>query len=97
MRHPLFPDVPTVSEAAIPGFETGTYWGLVAPTATPGPVLTKLRETTQRFFNSTAERERLTQAGFLPIAGDATVFDRTKVEESAKWGKLIRDRNIKVT
>jgi tripartite-type tricarboxylate transporter receptor subunit TctC len=96
-RHPLFPDVPTVSEAAIPGFETGTYWGLVAPAATPAPVLTKLRETTQRFFNSTAERERLTQAGFLPIAGDAAVFDRLKAEESAKWGKLIRDRNIRVT
>jgi tripartite-type tricarboxylate transporter receptor subunit TctC len=96
-RHPLFPDVPTVSEAAIPGFETGTYWGLVAPAATPAPVLTKLRETTQRFFNSTGERERLTQAGFLPIAGDAAVFDRLKAEESAKWGKLIRDRNIRVT
>jgi tripartite-type tricarboxylate transporter receptor subunit TctC len=96
-RHPLFPDVPTVSESAIPGFETGTYWGLVAPAATPAPVLTKLRETTQRFFNTTAERERLTQAGFLPIAGDAAVFDRLKAEESAKWGKLIRDRNIRVT
>ena len=70
---------------------------MVAPAATPAPVLTKLRETTQRFFNSTGERERLTQAGFLPIAGDAAVFDRLKAEESAKWGKLIRDRNIRVT
>ena len=96
-RHPLFPDVPTVAEAAIPGFETGTYWGLVAPTATPAPVLAKLREGTQRFFNSPAERERLTQAGFLPIAGDAAVFDRLKAAESAKWEKLIKDRNIRVT
>ncbi|WP_158292230.1 Bug family tripartite tricarboxylate transporter substrate binding protein [Paracraurococcus ruber] len=96
-RHPLFPDVPTVSEAGIPGFETGTYWGLVAPAATPAPVLARLRETTQRYFASAAERERLTQAGFLPIAGDTAAFDRIKAEESAKWGRLIRDRNIKVT
>jgi len=96
-RHPLFPDVPTVSEAAIPGFETATYWGLVAPAATPAPVLTKLREGTQRFFNTPAERERLTQAGFLPIAGDAAMFDRLRAEETAKWGPLIRDRNIRAT
>ncbi len=96
-RHPLFPDVPTVSEAAIPGFETATYWGLVAPTATPEPILTKLRTGTQRFFNTAAERERLTQAGFLPMGADAEIFNRIKAQESAKWGPLIRDRGIRVS
>ena len=96
-RHPLFPDVPTVAEAAIPGFETATYWGLVAPAATPAPVVERLRAATLRFVNSDAERRRLLQAGFLPIAGDAAVFQRNKAEELAKWGPLIRDRNIRVT
>ena len=96
-RNPLFPDVPTVAESGLPGFETGTYWGLVAPAATPAPVLAKLREATQRFFASAPERERLTQAGFVPIAGDAAAFDRIKAEESAKWGRLIKERGIKVT
>ena len=94
-RHPLFPDVPTVSKAAIPGFKTATYWGLVAPIASPEPILTKLRQNTRRFFATEPERERLTQAGFLPMAGDAAAFDRIRAQETAKWGPLIRDRNIR--
>lgn len=96
-RHPLFPEVPTVAEAGVPGFQSATYWGLVAPAGTPAPVLERLRAATLRFVNTPAERERLTQAGFLPIGGDAAAFERLKAEESAKWGPLIRDRKISVT
>jgi len=96
-RHPLFPDVPTVAEAGIPGFETATYWGLVAPAGVPAPVLERLRAATMRHVASPAERARLTAAGFLPVAGDAAAFERNKAEEVAKWGPLIRNRNIRVT
>jgi len=96
-RHPLFPEVPTVAEAGIPGFETATYWGLVAPAAIPAPVLERLRAATMRHVTSAAERERLVKAGFLPVAGDAAAFERNKAEEIAKWGPLIRARNIRVT
>ncbi|MFC7734315.1 Bug family tripartite tricarboxylate transporter substrate binding protein [Roseomonas sp. GCM10028921] len=96
-RHPLFPDVPTVAEAGLPGFQTATYWGLVAPAGTPATTLERLRSTSMRYASSRAERERLIQAGFLPVAGDAAAFDRQKAEESAKWGPLIHARNIRVT
>ncbi|MCR0980458.1 Bug family tripartite tricarboxylate transporter substrate binding protein [Roseomonas populi] len=96
-RHPLFPDVPTVGEAGIPGFETATYWGLVAPAGVPTPVLERLRAACLRHVASAEERARLIQAGFLPVAGDAAAFERNKAEESAKWGPLIRSRNIRVT
>ena len=96
-RHPLFPDVPTVAEAGLPGFQSATYWGLVAPAGVPAPVLERLRAFALKFANSPPERQRLIQAGIAADRHEAAAFERQKAEDSAKWGPLIRDRNIRVT
>jgi tripartite-type tricarboxylate transporter receptor subunit TctC len=96
-RHPLFPAIPTIEEAGVPGFESATYWAIQAPAGVPPAVLAKIAEAVLRWNRQAAIQAMLTQAGFLPIAADAEAFRRHKAEDSAKWGRLIRDRGIRIS
>lgn len=96
-RHPLFPEIPTIEEAGVPGFESATFWAVQAPAGVPPAVLAKVSEAVLRWNRQEATRAMLTNAGFLPIAGDPAAFLRHKAEDSAKWGRLIRERGIRIS
>ncbi|MCO6418539.1 tripartite tricarboxylate transporter substrate binding protein [Siccirubricoccus sp. KC 17139] len=95
-RHPLLPDIPTIEEAGVPGFESATYWAMVAPAGVPAPVQARLAEELLRWMALPATQERLTQAGFLPIGGGPAALARHMTEDTAKWGEIIRARGIRI-
>jgi tripartite-type tricarboxylate transporter receptor subunit TctC len=95
-RHPLLPEVPTIDEAGVAGFESATYWAMVAPAGVPQPILAKLTDAVLRYLRLPATQAQLTNAGFLPIGGDGAAFTRHQAEDSAKWGEIIRTRGIRI-
>ena len=68
-----------------------------AQAGVPPAVLAKTSEMVLRWNRLETTRAMLTQAGFLPIAGDAAAFLRHKAEDSGKWGRLVRERGIRIS
>jgi tripartite-type tricarboxylate transporter receptor subunit TctC len=96
-RLPQYPDVPTLQESGLPGYEAGSWYGLAAPKGTPRDVIAKLNAQTQSIFNDPAFREKFLAPSFIfPIVSSPEDFAERIRRESAKWGKVIKDANIKV-
>jgi tripartite-type tricarboxylate transporter receptor subunit TctC len=96
-RVPQYRDVPTLSESGLPGYEAGSWYGLAAPKGTPREVLAKLNSQTREIFNDPAFQARFLAPNFIfSIVSSPEVFAERIRTESAKWGKIIRDANIKV-
>ena len=96
-RIPQYPDVPTLAESGLPGYEAGSWYGLAAPKGTPREIATKLNAETQRIFNDPAFREKFLSPSFIfSVVSSPEEFAERIRTESAKWGKVIKDANIKV-
>jgi tripartite-type tricarboxylate transporter receptor subunit TctC len=96
-RIPEFPDVPTLAESGLPGYEAGSWYGLFAPKGTPRAIVDKLNAETQRIFNDAQFREKVLAPSFIySIVGSPQDFAARIRRDSEKWGKVIRDANIKV-
>jgi len=92
-----YPDVPTLAESGLPGYEAGSWYGLAAPKDTPRDVVVKLNAETQHIFADAAFREKfLTPSFIFPITSAPEAFAERIRAESAKWGKVIKDANIRV-
>ena len=96
-RLPQYPDVPTLAESGLPGYEAGSWYGLAAPKGTPPDVVAKLNAETQRIFNDPAFREKFLAPSFIfSVVSSPEEFAERIRTESAKWGKVIKDANVKV-
>src|SRR5712691_6307876 len=96
-RLPQYPDVPTLSESGLPGYEAGSWYGLAAPKGTPRDIVMKLNEETRRIFDDPAFQAKFLAPSFIfSIASPSEAFAERLHRESAKWEKVIRDANIKV-
>jgi tripartite-type tricarboxylate transporter receptor subunit TctC len=93
-RASAMPDVPTVAESGLAGFEASSWFGLVAPAKTPAPVLAKLQGEVASILQMPDVRKRLTELGAEPgtISGEA--FGTYLAEETAKWSKIIRASGV---
>ena len=92
-----FPDVPTIAESGLPGYEAASWYGLVAPHGTPRDIIDKLSAETQRIFGEAGFREKfLTPNMIFSIAGSPEEFAARIRTDYVKWGKVIRDANVKV-
>ena len=94
-RHPLLPDVPTTSEAGIPGIEVTSWNGLMVPSGTPRDILLKINAEVTRIAGTPDMKARIIELGFQPVAmsvSDTEYFVRADVE---RWAKVIRDAGIK--
>jgi tripartite-type tricarboxylate transporter receptor subunit TctC len=92
-----FPDVPTLAESGLPGYEAGSWYGLAAPAGTPRDVVMQLNGETQRIFNDPAFQEKfLTPSFIFPIVSSPEALAERIRVESAKWDKVIRAAGIKV-
>jgi tripartite-type tricarboxylate transporter receptor subunit TctC len=83
------PEVPTVAEAGLPGFEAVSWFGILAPANTPAPVVNKLNAS----INAALEgplRERLIEQGLMPLTMSPAQFARHIQDEIAKWGKIVK-------
>lgn len=89
------PDVPTVAELGHPGYRASTDFGLFAPAGTPEPILTALGEAARAIMLSDETKSKLAPLSIDPIGGTRDQFAPYAEAEIAKWGELIRKRNIK--
>jgi tripartite-type tricarboxylate transporter receptor subunit TctC len=94
-RSPQLPDVPTLSESGLPGFQVDAWCGMLAPAGTPGGIVLKLQKEISKVLHSTDVREKLTAAGFEPVGDSPDTFAALIRLELGKWSKLMQDAGIK--
>jgi tripartite-type tricarboxylate transporter receptor subunit TctC len=94
-RAAVLPGVPTVAESGYPGFESSVWYGFVAPAGLPQPLQAKLHDAVQKALASPEVREQLAAAGGVTLPGPAAQFDKLLKTDAARYGKLIREANIK--
>ena len=94
-RSPRLPDVPTVAEGGLKGYESSLAYGLVAPRGTPDAVIKSLGQAVAKATESPALREAFKAEGAEPLAGSAPDFQALMQTESDKWGRVIRQAGIK--
>ena len=95
-RLPLLPDVPTLAESGIPGYEANVWFGIIAPAGTPAPVVSMLNAEISRIIKRPDIQKRLTDMGLTPIDGSPVQFQKVIDEEKSKWGDVIRKSNLKL-
>jgi tripartite-type tricarboxylate transporter receptor subunit TctC len=93
-RIAILPDVPTVSEAGLPGYEASVWWGLVAPAKTPHEVIVKLNTEMNKAMADPTVRDRLTELGVVFSPGTPEQFGTFLKAEVDKWARVIKASNI---
>jgi len=89
-RSVLMPDVPTINEQGVRGFDVTGWNALMAPANTPAPIVRRLYEETARILNNTETKNFILSTGAEPIAMEPAQFGAYLREELAKWGKVVK-------
>jgi tripartite-type tricarboxylate transporter receptor subunit TctC len=89
-RSPGFPDLPTVAEAGVPGYDAGTWSGVIAPAGMPRPIVDKLNAAINRAIASPAFKQRFAAIGDEPAGGTPEEFADTIRKDSAKWAEVVK-------
>ena len=93
-RSANFPDVPTIAESGYPGFEASVWYGLVAPIATPKPIVNKLHDEVQKALQTKEVKDRMNAVGGEVVPGSAEMFANLIRSERTRYEKLVREANI---
>jgi len=93
-RHPMLPDVPTVAEAGVPGFDVVSWYGVCAPAAVPEPILDKLSADTIAALQSPEYRRRAAEQGIEPAPMTRAQYAAFLDAQSVKWTKAVRDAGL---
>jgi len=95
-RSPIAPELPTIAEQGLPGFEGITWYAIMAPAGTPEPVMASLRKAMSAALSDPAVVERVKKYGALAAYGGAEDYAKLLNDEFAKWQRVVKDGNIKV-
>jgi len=95
VRSTLLPEVPTIAEAALPGFEAVLRYGLVAPPGTPRPVIEKLNAALNTVLTSPDVRARLAIEGAEPLPSTPAVYAADIDREETQWSKVVKASGAK--
>ena len=95
-RSPVTPEVPTLSEAGVPGYEATIWLGLMAPAGTPRPILEKLNAEINKVVNAPEMKEAWAKQGAVPMAMTLEQFDKFLREDIVKWAKVVKLSGAKV-
>jgi len=95
-RSPAAPDVPTIAESGLPGFDHGPWNGLLAPAKTPRTVIAKLNALAVRIVHSPEVKKVLNHEGAEPVGNTPEEFTAVLKSETAKWAKVVKAAGIKV-
>ena len=87
------PQLPTVAESGLPGFEFAVWYGVLAPQGTPGPVVNSLHQAIARIMSAPETREKL-EDGMLPLSSKPEEFSGFLRQEIAKWGAIVKAAGI---
>lgn len=94
-RNPLLPDVPTIAEAALPGFEVLSWQGLFAPAGTPPVIVDRLYRATKAALESPDVKTFFADQGFLVGASTPAEFESFVQSEVARWSEIVRAGNVR--
>jgi tripartite-type tricarboxylate transporter receptor subunit TctC len=95
-RSRAVPDIPTIAEAGVPGYETGAWFGLVAPAKTPRDIVEKLSAETARILKLPDVNQKLLEQSAEPVGNTPQQFDAFIKSEIAKWAKVIKDAKVEL-
>jgi tripartite-type tricarboxylate transporter receptor subunit TctC len=95
-RSPIFPDLPSIAEAGVPGYETNSWGGLVVPAATPRAIVTKLNAEVNQALQSPTLKERYAQIEAEPVGGTPEQFAAFVKKETAKWAEVVKKSGAKL-
>jgi tripartite-type tricarboxylate transporter receptor subunit TctC len=93
-RSPSAPNIPTVAETALPGFDAETWFGIVAPPGTPQAIRDKLNAAARKALESDDTKKRYLDLGMVPRTSSPAEFDAYIKAEVAKWAQVIKDANV---
>jgi tripartite-type tricarboxylate transporter receptor subunit TctC len=96
VRSAAAPDIPTIAEAGLPGYECAISYGIFLPAATPKPLVDKLHAAIDATIRSPEIARKFVELGADPQFGTPAEFARYVADDLAKWGKLAREANLKI-
>ena len=94
MRSPALPDVPTVAESGLPGYEALSWFGVFTTGGTPKPIVDRLNKEFVAVIGKPAIQDRMRELGAEPVGSTPEAFGKLVSAEIEKWGKVIREANI---
>ena len=95
-RSDVLPDVPTMNEAGLPGYEATIWLGLMAPKGTPRAVVDRLNEAVSKIASQPEVKQFWLKQGAVPMVMSPEMFDKYARDDITKWAKVIKSANIKV-
>jgi tripartite-type tricarboxylate transporter receptor subunit TctC len=95
-RSDVFPDLPTVAEAALPGFEAVLHYGIVAPAGTPRPIVDKLNAALREALDAPDTKERMAKDGTEPLPSTPDEYAADIDREETKWSAIVKKSGAKV-
>jgi tripartite-type tricarboxylate transporter receptor subunit TctC len=95
-RSSVTPELPTLAEAGVPGYEAGLWLGLMAPAGTPRPVLEKLNGEVNKLLNSAEVKENWAKQGTTTMGMSIEQFDKFLRDEIVKWAKIVKLSGAKI-
>ena len=95
-RFSILPDIPTVTEGGVPGFDMSTWWGLVAPAAVSKDIIARLQAETVKVLREPGVKEKIAFAGADTVGNTAAEFAAYIRSERAKYARIVKDANIKI-
>jgi tripartite-type tricarboxylate transporter receptor subunit TctC len=95
-RTPLLPDVPTIAESGVPGYQAANWWGIAAPAGTPQPIVERLNREIGAVLDSDELKQQFDRDGANIVPMTPAEFTKFFQDELAKWGKVVKEANIKV-
>jgi len=94
-RAPALPDVPTISESGLPGFEASSWFGVLAPAGTPAPIVAKINADVNKWLQSPEAREQMLAQGANAAGGTPEQFAAHIRAETEKWAKVVKASGAK--
>ena len=94
-RSTVLPDVPTLAEAGVPGYEAGIWLGLMAPAGTPKPVLERLNTEINKVINAPDVKDTWAKQGAMPMGMSIEAFDKFMRDEIVKWAPVVKATGMK--
>jgi tripartite-type tricarboxylate transporter receptor subunit TctC len=94
-RNPVLPDLPTIAEAGVPGYEATNWWGILAPAGTPKEIVDKVHAAITAVQDTPETQKQLEAEGAAVVQMSAAEFGAFMVSEMAKWGRVVKEGGIK--